>query len=55
MQKRWSKRLPDRKRISFGEIEFKKNYSSLPEQVMVYPGHNDLTCIADEKQYNPFI
>ena len=28
---------------------------SLPEQVMVYPGHNDLTCIADEKQYNPFI
>ena len=28
---------------------------SLPDQVMVYPGHNDLTCIADEKQYNPFI
>ena len=27
----------------------------LPDQVMVYPGHNDLTCIADEKQYNPFI
>ena len=28
---------------------------SLPDQVMVYPGHNDLTYIADEKQYNPFI
>jgi len=27
----------------------------LPDEVMVYPGHNELTCIADEKQYNPFI
>lgn len=27
----------------------------LPESVMVYPGHNELTCIADEKQHNPFL
>lgn len=27
----------------------------LPEQVMVYPGHNDLTCIGEEKMYNPFV
>lgn len=27
----------------------------LPDDVMVYPGHNDLTCIADEKMYNPFV
>ena len=27
----------------------------LPEDVMVYPGHNNLTCIADEKIYNPFV
>lgn len=27
----------------------------LPEDVMVYPGHNNLTCIADEKKYNPFV
>ena len=27
----------------------------LPEDTMVYPGHGDYTCIADEKQYNPFI
>ena len=27
----------------------------LPETVMVYPGHGELTCIADEKQYNPFV
>lgn len=27
----------------------------LPDDVMVYPGHNQLTCIADEKLYNPFV
>ena len=27
----------------------------LPDMVMVYPGHNSLTCIADEKRYNPFV
>lgn len=27
----------------------------LPEDVLVYPGHNDLTCIADETMYNPFV
>ena len=27
----------------------------LPDMVMVYPGHNSLTCIADEKKYNPFV
>lgn len=26
----------------------------LPEDVMVYPGHEEITCIADEKLYNPF-
>lgn len=27
----------------------------LPDDVMVYPGHNDLTCIGDEKGNNPFV
>lgn len=27
----------------------------LPDDTMVYPGHGQYTCIADEKQYNPFI
>lgn len=27
----------------------------LPEDIMVYPGHNELTCIADEKISNPFV
>ncbi len=27
----------------------------LPDDVMVYPGHNDATCIGDEKKYNPFV
>lgn len=27
----------------------------LPDDIMVYPGHNSLTCIADEKIYNPFL
>lgn len=33
----------------------KEKLFCLPEDVMVYPGHNDLTCIADEKMYNPFV
>ncbi len=33
----------------------KEKLFCLPEDVMVYPGHNDLTCIADEKRYNPFV
>lgn len=33
----------------------KEKLFCLPDSVMVYPGHNDLTCIGDEKQYNPFI
>ena len=33
----------------------KEKLFCLPEDVMVYPGHNDLTSIADEKMYNPFI
>lgn len=28
---------------------------TLPDTVMVYPGHDSLTCIADEKMYNPFV
>ena len=27
----------------------------LPGDVMVYPGHNSLTCIADERKFNPFV
>ena len=33
----------------------KEKLFCLPDNVMVYPGHNDLTCIADEKMYNPFL
>jgi glyoxylase-like metal-dependent hydrolase (beta-lactamase superfamily II) len=33
----------------------KEKLFCLPDDVMVYPGHNDLTCIADEKLYNPFV
>lgn len=33
----------------------KEKLFCLPDNVMVYPGHNDVTCIADEKMYNPFI
>ena len=33
----------------------KEKLFCLPDTVMVYPGHNDLTCIGDEKAYNPFI
>lgn len=27
----------------------------LPDEVMVYPGHDRLTCIGEEKQHNPFV
>lgn len=33
----------------------KEKLFSLPDHVMVYPGHNESTCIADEKMHNPFI
>ena len=33
----------------------KEKLFCLPDDVMVYPGHNDLTCIGDEKKYNSFI
>ncbi|MBQ8803068.1 MAG: MBL fold metallo-hydrolase [Tyzzerella sp.] len=33
----------------------KEKLFCLPDDVMVYPGHNSLTCIADEKMYNPFV
>lgn len=33
----------------------KEKLFCLPDDVIVYPGHNEQTCIADEKMYNPFI
>lgn len=33
----------------------KEKLFCLPDDVMVYPGHNSLTCIADEKMHNPFV
>ena len=33
----------------------KEKLFCLPDDVMVYTGHNDLTCIGDEIKYNPFI
>ena len=33
----------------------KEKLFCLPDDVMVYPGHDDVTCIADEKVYNPFV
>lgn len=33
----------------------KEKLFCLPDDTMVYPGHNDLTSIADEKMYNPFL
>ncbi len=33
----------------------KEKLFCLPDAVMVYPGHNDLTCIGDEKALNPFV
>jgi len=33
----------------------KEKLFCLPDDVMVYPGHDKVTCIADEKQGNPFV
>ena len=33
----------------------KEKLFCLRDDVMVYPGHNDATCIGDEKKYNPFV
>ena len=33
----------------------KERLFALPGDVMVYPGHNSLTCIADERKFNPFV
>ena len=33
----------------------KEKLFCLPDEVMVYPGHDDATCIGDEKKYNPFV
>lgn len=33
----------------------KEKLFCLPDDVMVYPGHDDVTYIADEKMYNPFV
>lgn len=51
--------------MSYGRVDFptgdaramlmsvKKLLGTLPEDTMVYPGHNDMTTIAHEKKYNP--
>lgn len=51
--------------MSYGRVDFptgspkdmllsvKKLLTILPEDTMVYPGHNDMTTIAHEKKYNP--
>ncbi len=33
----------------------KEKLMVLPGEVMVYPGHNNLTCIADERKINPYL
>lgn len=33
----------------------KEKLFCLPDMVMVYPGHGEYTCIADEKQFNQFV
>ena len=33
----------------------KEKLFCLSDDVMVYPGHDDATCIGDEKKYNPFV
>lgn len=33
----------------------KEKLFCLPDEVMVYPGHDRATCIADEKMYNPYV
>lgn len=51
-------------RMSYGRIDFPtgsardmaasvKRLLTLPDEVMVYPGHMDATAIGDEKKYNP--
>ena len=52
---------------SIGRTDFKKGSSSqlvravreelmsLPDETYVYPGHNDITSIGNERKYNPFL
>ena len=52
---------------SVGRTDFKKGSMSdlvraireklmvLPEDTLVYPGHNDVTTIENERMYNPYL